>query len=289
MIVVRDLASGLLLVLLAGTSSPPFPHLCSISLFRSEFSALGHDPQFLVLHTRFGNHGYCSWVPHSDSYIPDLGCCSVVFHSGFVVPVVVYWVDFVLRVDLGAWRASVGYGRLAQLVGAGVWPVWLISCSPPCFCFPYSHLSLPFLQSWPQVQRWTCLSAGGQCGLFATPASCFPHHPLSLSTNPSPDADGSSSPGWRVAPEVHEPHTWSGPGLYPAGPSLFPQQGIQPFSPYWPRACCCLEDQLSHRLVAGWPLVPEATWSPPTQAGPPRLDLQRDHPKVRTAVFSQDH
>jgi len=289
MIVVRGLASGLLLELLAGTFSLPSLDLGSIILFRSDFSALAHDPQSLVLHTRFGNHGYCSSVLHSDSDVPDLGCCFVVFHSGFVVPVVVYWVGFVWRADLGAWRASVGYGRLAQLAGAGVWPVLLISCSPPCFCFPCSHLSLPSLQSWPQVQQWTCLSAGGQCGLCATPASCFPHLLLSLWTNPFPAAAVSSSPGWRVAPEVHEPHTWSGPGLYPAGPSLFPQQGIQPFSPYWPRACCCLEDQLSHRLVAGWPLVPGATWSPPTQVGPPRLDLLWDHPKVRTAVFSQDH
>ena len=123
MSVVRDRASGLLLVLVAGTSSLPCLDLGSITLFRIDFSALGHDPQSLVLHTRFGSHGYYSLVPHSDSEVPDLGCCSVVFHSGFVVPVVVYWVGFVLRADLGVLRASVGYGRLAQQVGGVVWLV----------------------------------------------------------------------------------------------------------------------------------------------------------------------
>ena len=96
MILVQDLASGLvLLVSVAGTFSPPYLDLGSISLSHSGSSALGPDSHSVVLRTRFENHGYLLWVLHSDSEVLDLGCRYGVFHSSFVAPVVVCLVAFV--------------------------------------------------------------------------------------------------------------------------------------------------------------------------------------------------
>jgi len=101
MILVRDQASGLvLLVSVAGRFSPPYLDLGSISLSHSGSSALA--PHSVVLRTRFENHGYLLWVPHSDSEVLDLGCRYGVFHSSFVAPVVVCLVPFVWRVALRA-------------------------------------------------------------------------------------------------------------------------------------------------------------------------------------------